>query len=32
VVDPLFDSIRKSPRWAALIKRVGLSNVPNVTK
>ena len=32
VVDPLFDAIRKSPRWAALIKRVGLSDVPNVTK
>ena len=32
VLDPLYDPVRKSKRWAALIKRIGLSDVPGVTK
>ena len=32
VLDPLYDPIRKSPRWAALIKRIGLSDIPGVLR
>ena len=32
VLDPLYDAVRQSPRWATLVKSVGLSDIPGVTK
>ena len=32
VSDPLYDPVRKSARWAVLVKRLGLSDVPGAIK
>ena len=31
-LDPLYDPLRQSPRWAVLIKRIGLSDIPGVVR
>ena len=32
VLDPIYNPVRHSPRWATLVKRVGLSDIPGAIK